>query len=289
MGFGDELMATGIAKIEKQKFPDRQIVIGSLEKKIVTQSVIFLNNPNIIIDPKKIDGKKLVYFVNSYPGNRPHINWQKTVVGKNSWNYNFKPTPGELYFSSDEISLATKVIQDSEIYWKKNKNFKHKGIIFIETTSSKIDNPQLGFKHVNKDWGSENWLSLIEKLKKDYLIIQSIHSKSKKYKDIFNFNSDFRQACAVMKFCNLYVGPEGGFGHAAAALTKPAVIIFGGWIPPQVTGYDFHDNIYIDIEGSPCGIFSHECKHCKECMSKITVNMVEQSVKKNINKQILFD
>ena len=52
MGYGDELMATGIAKIVKRKFPDRQIVIGNFEKKIVTQSIIFLNNPNIINDPK---------------------------------------------------------------------------------------------------------------------------------------------------------------------------------------------------------------------------------------------
>ena len=289
MGYGDELMATGIARIEKQKFPDRQIVVGNLEKKIVTQSIIFLNNPNIIIDPKKIDKNKLVYFVNSYPGNRPHINWKKTVKGKNVWNFNFKPTPGELYFSKDEIILAKKIIKDSKTFWKKNNNYKYKGIILIETTSSKINDPIAGFKHVNKDWGTQNWLSLVENLKKNYLIIQPLHKKSNKYKGIFNFGSDFRQACAIMKFCNIYVGPEGGFGHAAAALKKPAVIIFGGWIPPQVTGYDFHDNIYIDIEGSPCGIFSHECKHCKKCMSKITVSMVEKSVINNINKKIIVD
>ena len=42
-----------------------------------------------------------------------------------------------------------------------------------------------------------------------------------------------------MKYCNLYLGPEGGFAHAAAALSKPGVVIYGGWIPPQVIGYAF--------------------------------------------------
>tara|TARA_Y100000588_G_scaffold106378_1_gene116347 strand:- start:290 stop:1159 length:870 start_codon:yes stop_codon:yes gene_type:complete len=289
MGYGDELMATGIAKIQKQKFPDRQIVVGNFKKKIITQSIIFLNNPNIIMDPKKIDKNKAVYFVNSHPGNRPHINWGKTVKGKNIWNFNFKPTPGELYFSKNEIVYAKKILKDSKSFWNKNYNYKYKGIIFIETTSLKINDPRMGFKHVNKDWGHQNWLSLVEKLKKNYLIIQPLHKKSNKYNGIFSFDSDFRQACSVMKFCNIYVGPEGGFGHAAAALNKPGVIIFGGWITPQVTGYDFHDNIYIDIEGSPCGVFSHECDHCKKCMSKITVSMIEESIIKNIYKEIVVD
>ena len=289
MGYGDELMATGIAKIVKRKFPDRQIVIGNFEKKIVTQSIIFLNNPNIINGPKGIDQKKIVHFVNSSPGNRPHINWKKTVKGRRVWNFNFKPTPGELFFSMDEINLAKKAIQDSEIFWRNNNKLNHKGIVFIETTSSKLDNPLFGFKHVNTDWGKKNWLSLVNILKKKYLVIQSLHTKSVNYEGVFGIKCNFREACAVMKFCNLYVGPEGGFTHAAAALKKPAVNIFGGWIHPQVTGYDFHDNIYIDIEGSPCGIFSHECKHCKTCMRKITVQMVEQSVGNNINKKIFVD
>ena len=33
MGYGDELMATGIAKIEKKKNPQSQIVIGNFQKK----------------------------------------------------------------------------------------------------------------------------------------------------------------------------------------------------------------------------------------------------------------
>ena len=286
MGYGDEIMATGIAKIEKKKYPDRQIVIGNFEKKIITQSIIFNNNPNIISDPNKIDKKKKIHFVNSYPGNRPHIDWTKTIEGKNVWNFNFKPTPGELYFSNEEIKFAKKIIEESKQFWSKENNKKHKGIIFLETTSLKINYPSHGFKHINKDWGNDNWESLINKLKKNYLVIQSRHSKSINYEGIFDFQANFREACAVMKFSDLFLGPEGGFGHAAAALKRPAVVIFGGWIHPSVTGYDFHENIYIDIQGSPCGIISNQCEHCKKCMKQISVTLVEKLVQKNANKEI---
>ena len=43
---------------------------------------------------------------------------------------------------------------------------------------------------------------------------------------------------------DFYVGPEGGFGHVAAALNKKAVLYFGGWISPDIIGYNFHENIY---------------------------------------------
>ena len=68
--------------------------------------------------------------------------------------------------------------------------------------------------------------------------------------------------------------------HSAASFNKSSVIIFGGWIHPKVTGYDFHENIYIDIDGSPCGARTYECSHCKDCMKKITTDKIIKSVKK---------
>ena len=46
MGYGDEIMVTGYAKLLKQKYPNVQIVAGNKKKGIVTDSVIFNGNPN---------------------------------------------------------------------------------------------------------------------------------------------------------------------------------------------------------------------------------------------------
>ena len=73
------------------------------------------------------------------------------------------------------------------------------------------------------------------------------------------------------------MGWEGGFSHAAAALDKKAVVLFGGWIHPNTTGYKFHSNIYIDIEGSPCGMRNY-CEHCNKCRNLISVEKVRTSL-----------
>ena len=44
-----------------------------------------------------------------------------------------------------------------------------------------------------------------------------------------------------------YFGPEGFLSHLAAAFHKPAVVLFGAYTHPQVTGYDFHTNIFRDV------------------------------------------
>ena len=78
MGFGDEIMATYYAKIEKQKYPDRQVVVGNYKTKQALDSRIFFNNPNIS-DPRKLDKNKTVHFVNHCKINRPYVNYKKTT------------------------------------------------------------------------------------------------------------------------------------------------------------------------------------------------------------------
>ena len=75
-----------------------------------------------------------------------------------------------------------------------------------------------------------------------------------------------------MNDCDLFLGPEGGFSHAAAAIRKKAIVYFGGWIHPKVTGYDFHENIYFDHSESPCGVVGYDCVHCDEARQNITVD-----------------
>ena len=40
----------------------------------------------------------------------------------------------------------------------------------------------------------------------------------------FEKKFNFREACSVLKRCDLYLGNHGGFNHAAAALNKKAVV-----------------------------------------------------------------
>lgn len=83
------------------------------------------------------------------------------------------------------------------------------------------------------------------------------------------------QALQVLAHASLYVGPEGGMHHAAAALRVPAVVIFGGYIAPDVTGYRGHVNLYAG--GEPCGMRT-PCRHCADAMASITVDRVSEAI-----------
>ena len=279
MGFGDDLMITAHASEIKKKFPERQIVIGSVAKKQAYHSIIYENNPNIS-DCTKLDLNKPIHVIDYHPGNRPYIDYKNSTKTKYFWNKEFKPTPGQLYFSKKEISEAKDVIKQAISFWKKNHKKIYKKIIFLETSSTKINDKQFSIKHKNKDWGIKNWLDLVNKIKDEYLIILSVHEKTKSIDGVFSpENVDFRKACSILNKCDIYIGPEGGFGHVAAALNKKAIIYFGGWITPDVIGYNFHENIYYDNSQSPCGEYLYECPHCNDARDIIKPDLFIEKLK----------
>tara|TARA_B100002051_G_C16686703_1_gene613034 strand:- start:475 stop:1329 length:855 start_codon:yes stop_codon:yes gene_type:complete len=283
MGYGDDLLITSFASKIKKKYPERQIVIGNATKKQAYHSIVYENNPNIS-DCRNLDTNKPIHIINYHPGNRPYIDYKKSNDLTYVWNENFQPIAGEIYFSSEERIQAKKILEKAKIFWNKFKEKKYKKIIFLETSSTKINDKQFNIKHINKDWGYTNWVRLINTLKNDFLIIHSVHEKTKEIRGVFApKNIDFRLACAIMNECDVYVGPEGGFGHVAAALKKKAVLYFGGWITPNAIGYDYHENIYYDHIKSPCGEYKKICDHCAEARKKITVQIFKEKIIKAIS------
>ncbi len=279
MGYGDDLMITTLASKVKKQFPERQIIIGNLKKKKAYHSIIYENNPNIS-DCRKLDLKKPIHFIDYHEGNRPYINYKKSLEeGKYIWNENFKPTAGEIYFSESELIKSTKILNEAIKFWKKNNKKSYKGIIFLEASSTKLFDKQFGIKHKNLDWGYDNWVKLVNDLKDSYLIIHSNHENTKKINNIFRPKKlGFREACATIGKCDLYIGAHGGFAHVAAALKKKAIVYFGGWAKPNVLGYNFHKNLYYKNSMSPCGKFREVCGHCEEARKKITPLMVKSEV-----------
>ena len=280
MGLGDDLMITGIVEQEHKKHPDKQIVIGNLKKNLVFDSIIYLNNP-YITPSNKLNRNKPVHFINYNDENRFYINYVQSNKNNYVWRTDFKPVPGKIYFSEKELSEAKNVLKNANYFWSQKQNFEHKGIIFFEPNSTKQKHEAYFHKMYNKNWGEENWIKLIKKLKEEYLIIQSTHETAIKIDGVFYAEKefDFRTACAIINNCDMYLGNEGGFGHAAAALDKKALIYFGGWISPDSTGYDKHENIYYEDPISPCGAIGYICDHCERARQSITVDYLEGKIR----------
>jgi ADP-heptose:LPS heptosyltransferase len=90
----------------------------------------------------------------------------------------------------------------------------------------------------------------------------------------------FRDACSLLDRASFFLGTDGGLHHAAAALGKKAVVIWGGYTHPRNLGYDSHINLHSGVE--PCGNLA-PCDHCKKAMDRITVDMVVNAVTKSLD------
>ena len=94
----------------------------------------------------------------------------------------------------------------------------------------------------------------------------------------------FRQACAVISKARLVLCNEGGSHHMAASMGVPAVVIFGSFVPPKVTGYDFHTNISVETEHGFCGNFD-TCKTCQANLETIKPEYVRAEALKILERK----
>ena len=276
MGYGDEIMITGYAKVLKKEYPNHQIVAGNKKKGIVVDTEIFNNNPNI----KRFSELENIQtlWIDSYSGHRPYF--IKETDEKYYWNVDHRVAVGEIYLSEDEKLFAKKVIEDGKNWWFGKSRNQYKKIIFIEPSRIKTIKNNAS---QNRDWGIEKWQLFINIFKDKFLFIQSVFPGSNSLNGVFEFEGSFREACAVLKNCDYSIGMEGGFSHATAALNKVGLFIYGGWIDPIFIGYSNHENVYINIDGSPCGM-KVECDHCKKCNELMTVEMIEEKFTKMVEE-----
>jgi len=250
VGFGDEIIGSGLAR--GARYQGKRVAFGDGQK-IYWSSwcpEIYYNNPNVA--PPGSERSKDLIWVDHYKGRRKY---NKLVDGRWVWNYDFKPVPGEFFFDEQEINIA--------------KSFKP-GFVVVEPNV-----PWQKEVASNKDWGEGKYEEVARRLMLNGVkVIQFKHKNSRRVVPGAAVAEipKFRHVIAALSQASLYIGPEGGMHHAAAAVGVPAVVVFGGFIPPQVTGYDGHTNLTgFGVEA--CGNIK-PCDHCRKAMSSISVDDV---------------
>lgn len=259
MGYGDEIIGTGIARGMK-KHLDKMAAFGD-GKKIIWGpwcEEMFANNPNIARPGS--EQKNNLIWIDHYKGRRLY-NRQSADKSKWLWNYDFKVTRGEFFFDANELRSIEYMRQ----------NMGHFVVIEPNVPWQKSVAP-------NKDWGEEKYQKLAQMLMRDdrFQIVQFKHKNSRRIlrgATMIEFHK-FREAIATLSLARLYIGPEGGMHHAAAAVGIPAVVLMGGFIPPQVVGYDGHVNLTGGAEA--CGSIQ-TCAHCQKAMERISVAEVHHA------------
>lgn len=257
MGFGDEIMASGMARGAMKR--GKKIAFGD-GKKIVWgpwSERIFRHNFNIAKPGSEKDPN--LEWIEHYKGKRLY---NRPAPGRWLWNMDFRAQPGELVFDEAEKRFArtngsTSILIEPNVPWRK-------------TVAA------------NKDWGLANYQDLADRLRHTGLSLMQFNHGRDRLTGVnqVSTGADFRHALLYLSRATLYIGPEGGLHHGAAALGIPAVVLFGGFIPPQVTGYDMHTNLTGGAEA--CGSF-YPCQHCKKAMEAISVEEVYKAAIGKLN------
>jgi hypothetical protein len=188
-------------------------------------------------------------WVNNTMGNRLYIDYDRTQREKLAYRETFRAEPGEIFLQDDEIAQ-----------YRPYRNF-----IYIEPTVK-------GTFSNNKDWGFDNWQRVVDAIP-DYRFIQGIGPFQRKVLHGVEAvpTKTFRDACALLSVADCFLGTDGGLHHAAAALGKPAVIVWGGLVSPVILGYGSHINLHCGVKS--CGNYK-SCEHCRAALAWVKPQMV---------------
>ena len=259
MGVGDELMCSGEARALRRRDP-RPVAVrdryGALRWHALWDGV------DGMARPEQVQAGLDCQFLVNGPGARPYIDYAETkqiaaaagVKGERKaprWAWKpYRPESGTVALTEQE-KLRAALARPAGPFVAVEPNIK-------ETTP-------------NKAWGVERYQAVVDALPgvgfvqmgSGPNVLSRVHRVE---------TPSFRDAVSLLALAAAYVGPEGGLHHAAAAVDVPAVVIFGGFISPDVTGYSGHVNLFAG-EGLGCGN-RNPCACCAEAMARITPERV---------------
>ena len=250
MGYGDSILDSGAVRIAQQTDPRKcKVILG--RKRIWSE--VWDNNPRIA---KFEDEGDFNYIFGRHPDSnmRPY---HKAKTDKR-WIYNldYRPTVGEIYFKPYEVNFG-------KIYFPE---------VIIEPNIKRKANP-------NKQYPWELWQQFAYMATREGIKLSQLGPPGTRTLNGVPLieTPSFRHACSVLSRAKAYVGHEGGMHHAAAALNVKGVVIFGGFTPVELTGYEIHRNIGSSLDDA-CGMRVH-CDHCAKAMSEITPEQILKELK----------
>jgi ADP-heptose:LPS heptosyltransferase len=172
-----------------------------------------------------------------------------------TWNYEHRASPGRIHLTREEEALAE----------------SRAGRIVLEPSLKPRKSP-------NKQWGWQRWSELARLMRAAGLRPTQLGPAGTRVLEGVEFieTADIRRAAAVIAVARAAVLPEGAMHHLAAAFRVPAVVIFGGYIDPCITGYDFHTNLFTG--GRACGL-RVPCRHCQQAMARIAPAQVFEALR----------
>lgn len=205
------------------------------------------------------------------------------IISKNPLRFKF-PQKKIITAMCESVGIKTTVSNRPEINLSSNEIKKYyfaKNSIIVQTSR---ENPRFEFK--NKEWETDKWESLAKIISKKYPIIQIGSLNDPKFFGALDMRgkTTIREAASLLRNAKLFFGLEGFLMHLAAAVQTRAVIIYGGWISPETSGYSENENLFTKLDCSPCG-FASFCEWDRKCMNQISPEIVASCINKKYNEK----
>ena len=244
MGWGDELMVTGHARVMQEKDPRKVRV----EYERPRWFPAYNHNPRLAV-PEEYGNFQIL---------RPRVNGLRpycTNKTSDRWTWKaYQPPVGELYLTPQELAFGA----------------KYAGRIIVEPHIKGAASP-------NKQWGWMKWNKLAWLLTQRGIRVTQIGAPGVALLEGVEYieTPGLRHAAAVIAKAKAVVVPEGGLHHTAAVFGVPAVVIYGGFISPEVTGYAGQVSLFVKDDKHPLGCgWRVPCEHCAKAMASITPEIV---------------
>ena len=127
----------------------------------------------------------------------------------------------------------------------------------------------------NKNWGAERFAVLARMLAPRYALVQLGSAEDPPLEVDLNLAGklSLRQTFQVLGECAGFVGQVGFLMHAAAAMSTPSVIVYGGFEAPWQSGYGANRNLYNPVPCAPCWLETL-CPYGKKCLAEIVPEQV---------------
>lgn len=256
MGCGDEIMALGRAEVVYQTLGHPVAICGVSGNP--RKHELWEGTPAVDFDsPLKIlDG----------PSARPYIlRWVRNPGLTSVFNPKYKARAGKVYLTQEEQKRALELTPE-------------KPFALVEPIIR-------GRSSINKDWGFSKWAEVVKDFPISVYQFKVDGEGTKLLPGVKGIDVEtFRISMGVAQYSSLIMTNDGGMHHMAASLGVPAVVIFGGFADPKITGYPFQRNFYVDSPESPCGRYT-KCEHCKAAMEFIKPSTVRKAALEILERQ----
>lgn len=255
---GDSLLLSLLLPHLREIYPDKKIIVKTAHPEL------FLNNPYpdwVTNRHFKTTSKFIRPKYHIFPGKTESIYLQMMKY----FGFNFKSFP-EIYLSTEEINNA-----------KQEFNFEYIAICPIGKQK---------FSGNRKEWGFDNFQKIVNAFPEQNFVQIGLAS-DKLLENVYDGRGKkIRESAAIIYSAKFFVGLEGGLMHIAKAVGKRSVIIYGGVIAEESSGYEENINISSDIACSPCFNSDKKNGNCQkmDCMKQIKVEMVSKEIKKMLNE-----